>query len=57
MKEAIKELGNLVEKREDMLRKIEINKEEINELSQGKTTFRSLITPGTKDEIRNKLTV
>lgn len=39
-----------------MIKKMNVNKEEISELSHGKTTLRSLITPGTKDEIVVKLT-
>ena len=31
-----------------MLKTMEINRQEISELSQGKTTLRSIITPGTK---------
>lgn len=39
-----------------MIRKIEINTQEISELGQGKTTLRSLVTLGTKEEIVVKLT-
>ena len=39
-----------------MIKKMEVNKEEIGELSHGKTTLRSLIIPGTKEEIVTKLT-